>query len=483
MKYRTKLYLALAGTTLISSLTGFGVLFYEFRHHAFSLEQSKAVTVAATTAVLINAEPLKSIHVRADEGSPAYMEVKKQLLKVRNANRRRDIFIKFIYTLRPDPKDPQQLIYLVDAEESAKDISHVEDIDDIDVDYDIINHLKDYYSPGVFIEDQYGVWISGYAPIYDQMGKYVASIGVDISIDRYLDDIQRLTQYLVIGFIIALLFACIGGYILSQRITVALRTLLGCVKEIGQGNLECRCTLQTRDEFEELSNEINIMAKGLQERERLKLNFARYVSQHVMEKILKSENVAKLEGERRKITVLFSDIRQFTHLAEQLPPEQVVSLLNEYFACMLDVIFRYQGTFDKFLGDGLMVEFGAPLDDALQEEHAILTAIEMQKELQKLNSKWAEENKPIIEIGIGVHTGLAVVGNIGSEKRIEYTAIGDTVNVASRLEHASKPMKKKILVSEMTYEPVKDKFKAESLGPITLPGRVEPIVAYSIDIQ
>lgn len=241
--------------------------------------------------------------------------------------------------------------------------------------------------------------------------------------------------------------------------------------------------MKTHDEFEELGNEINKMATGLQERERLKLNFARYVSQQVMEQILKKESFAKLEGERRKITVLFSDIRQFTQIAERLPPEQVVSLLNEYFELMLDVIFRYQGTLDKFLGDGIMVEFGAPLDDPEQEKHAVQAAIGMQKELQKLLEKWKKEGKPQIAVGIGIHTGLAVVGNIGSEKRIEYTAIGDTVNIASCLEQATKLLKKQILISETTYNAIKDQVKATSLGPMIFPGRKEAISIYSVEFE
>ncbi|MBS0604252.1 MAG: hypothetical protein JSS60_04350 [Verrucomicrobia bacterium] len=482
MKYRTKLYLALAGTALVSSLSGFGVLFYEFRHHAFTDEQAKAITVAATTAALINPELLKSINSRPDEQTPQYQEMKKELIKARDANRRHDVYIKFLYTLKPNPNNPEQLIFVVDAEEDPREISHVGDVDENAFISDIVHHLGDYYSPGKFIADPWGVWVTGFAPVYDSQGNYVATVGADISMERYLFDIQRLVQFFCVGFLVSLLFAFVGGYLLSRRVTLALRSLLACVREIGQGNLKCKSALQTRDEFEELGNEINNMTQGLQERERLKLNFARYVSQHVMERILKAENVAKLEGERRKITVLFSDIRQFTQLSEQLPPEQVVSLLNEYFGAMLDVIFRYQGTFDKFLGDGLMVEFGAPLDDAEQEEHAVLTAIGMQNELKKLNMKWAEAKKPVIEIGIGIHTGLAVVGNIGSEKRIEYTAIGDTVNVASRLEQATKLLKKKILVSEMTYSPIKDKFTSVSLGPMILPGRKEAITIYSIDI-
>ncbi|KAG6559751.1 Adenylate cyclase 1 [Candidatus Rhabdochlamydia oedothoracis] len=216
----------------------------------------------------------------------------------------------------------------------------------------------------------------------------------------------------------------------------------------------------------------------LQERERLKVNFSRYVSDHVLQKILSSSKPTNLEGERRKITVLFSDIRQFTHLSESLPPEQVVALLNEYFKVMLDIIFEHKGTLDKFIGDGLMVEFGAPLDDEIQEKNAVTAAIAMQKALEKLNTTWKQ---PAIQIGIGIHTGFAIVGNVGSEKRMEYTAIGDTVNIASRLEQMTKFTKRSILISEDTYQAIKEEFPAESLGPITLPGRQEPIRVYAIE--
>jgi adenylate cyclase len=483
MKYRSKLYLALAGTALISSLLGFLLLFYEFRHHAFTDMQTKVLTVAATTAALIDAEPLKSIHRRSDEEGAAYLAIKRELIKARDANQRADIFIKSLYTLKPDPSDPNQLIYVVDAQENAPEMSHAGEIDQNARISGVIFHLEDYYSPGQFTADPWGLWVSGFAPIYDSEGNYVATVGADISVERYLTILHSLIQFFSLAFLVSLLFAFIGGYFLARKVTLSLRTLLHCVREIGQGNLSVRSPLQTHDEFEELSMEVNRMAQGLKERERLKENFARYVSLHVMEKILDAEHIVNLEGERRKITVLFSDIRQFTQLSEELSPEQVVSLLNTYFKSMLDVIFQHQGTLDKFLGDGIMVEFGAPLDDSLQEKHAVRAAIAMHKELEQLNAKWRMENTPVIQMGIGIHTGLAVVGNIGSEKRIDYTAIGDTVNVASRLEQATKQLKTPILISETTYLAIKEEMKATYLGPMTLPGRKEAITVYSVPLE
>ena len=482
MKYRTKLYLYLSGTAVISSLIGFGILLYEFREHVFSDQQIKALTVASTKAALLDSEALKQINTPADEQSPVYKKLKNELTKVRDANRRHDIRIYFIYTVKPDPDHPNEFFYLVDAEEEPEWVSHVGDKVESSQATDLSNHLLEYYSPSKFVID-WGKWTTGYAPVYDKNGKYAATVGVDISIHRFFQIFAEVLQSFVLGFAAAIFFALIGGHWLAKQVSSSLNTLFFCVKEIGRGDLHSSASLYTKDEFEELSSEIDRMTAGLRERERLKLNFARYVSQQVMEKILKTEDVAKLSGERRKITVLFSDIRQFTKLAESLPPERVVSLLNEYFEVMLEVIFRHQGILDKFLGDGMMVEFGTPLDDALQEKHAVMAAIEMQQGLKKLMGKWREQGKPQIEVGIGVHTGLAVVGNIGSEKRIEYTAVGDTVNIAARLEQTTKLLKTPILISETTYQAIKDEIKAISLGPMLLPGRKEAISIYSIQVD
>lgn len=481
MKYRTKLYVALAGTALVSSLSGLTVLYFEFRHQAYKSEQSRAITVAATAAALLDPDLSKPVNTPADEETAAYKAAKEVLKKARDANRRQDLYISFLYTLKPDPNNPDKIIYSIDAEESPKDISHPGDPMDA-YGSGLINHLHEYYSPPDFVVDPWGIWVSGFAPVHDKQGNYVATVGADISMENYLYDLRRLIWYFSPAILVSLGFAFIGGHMLARRVTMALGNLLDCVREIAGGNLQSRSTLQTKDEFEELGLEINRMAKGLEERERLKLNFARYVSHHVLERILTAESAAKLEGERRKITVLFSDIRRFTELAETLPPEQLVAFLNEYLGTMLEVIFHFQGTLDKFLGDGIMVEFGAPLDDELQENHAVMAALVMQEELARLNAKWERENKPVIKIGIGIHTGLAVVGNIGSEKRIEYTAVGDTVNVAARLQNATKLLQKSILISETTYKGLDEgQFKAESLGPMILPGRKETITVYAIE--
>ncbi len=342
------------------------------------------------------------------------------------------------------------------------------------------DHLEEFYSPMTFIRDKWGVWMSGFAPIVDASGNYVATIGVDISAASAEQGLRKILRYSFYAFLSSLGIAYVLAKILSHRMTQSLNDLSQTAHEIGKGNLSYRAQLGSDDEFGALAKAINEMSEGLIEREKLKNSFSRYVSKFVMDQILSKETSLKLQGERKKITILFSDIRQFSQLSENLSPEEIVAMLNEYFELMLNIIFRNQGTLDKFIGDGIMVEFGAPLPDHAQEIHAVTTALEMQKELKTLCEAWKKKGKPTFHIGIGIHTGFAIVGNIGSEKRMEYTAIGDAVNIASRLEQATKTFKESILISEETFSGLNGKFSHKSLGSVALPGRTQETTVYAI---
>lgn len=478
MNYRTKLFFAFISISIACLVFGFGILLIEFEYSSFSTEQTKALTVATTTASLLDVNEIKELIANPTQNNPAYDSIRLQLRKVRDSNRGNIVFIKYLYLITANPKDPHASFFLADAEEDPKLQAAIKQPFHTEHKQSLFSFSKHHVKETTIRESE-GSWVTAFAPIVDQKGQYIASIGANIPTKFVVKDLLRFIPYICLSFILAVLLALIIASFFAKRVTLALDNLIICVKQIEKGNLACRACLKTHDEFEELSDAINQMTKGLQERERLKLNFSRYVSDHVLQKILSSARSTKLEGERRKITVLFSDIRQFTKLSESLLPEQVVSLLNEYFKIMLDIIFEHKGTLDKFIGDGLMVEFGAPLDDEEQEKNAITTAIAMQKALEKLNATWKQ---PAIQVGIGIHTGFAIVGNVGSEKRMDYTAIGDTVNIASRLEQMTKSIKKSILISEDTYQAIKEDFPAENLGPITLPGRQEPIKVYAIEI-
>jgi adenylate cyclase len=261
--------------------------------------------------------------------------------------------------------------------------------------------------------------------------------------------------------------------------TWVLAILNNATKEIGLGNFTIRVDIKTKDEFQNLAESFNNMCSTLEEKLQMQRSFAHYVSKSVMAKIMSGE-VLNPKGERKKITVFFCDIRDFTKIAEKSPPEEVMGLLNEYFQIMLDIVFKYNGMLDKLIGDAIMAEFGYPAEDEDQETNAVLAALEMQYALHLFRTKLRAEGKPEIIIGIGIHTGEAIVGTLGSKDRFEFTAIGDTVNIASRLETATKELNESIIISETTFKGLKRSFKSKPLGSLILKGKEEPINAFAI---
>lgn len=220
---------------------------------------------------------------------------------------------------------------------------------------------------------------------------------------------------------------------------------------------------------------------GVEEREKRKIKniFSKYLSSNVVEELIKSEDI-KLGGERKEVSVLFSDIRGFTSMSEKLTPEEVVTLLNEYLSEMTDAIFTYGGTLDKFIGDAVMAIFGTP---KFQKDHAIRavkTGFLMLNKLTMLNEKWEKQGKQKFKIGIGINTGIAVAGNMGSLKRLEYTVIGDTVNLASRLEALNKELDTQFLISEYTYEQVKNFVKVRRFDNVAIKGKQEKLIVYEV---
>lgn len=481
MKYRTKLYLIFLILIFLTTTFGLVMMYFRAEKYLFENLRGKVQIVAKTSAEIINGDLLKTFESDEVIENPDFKALAAQMRRLRDANRRKDIYVVYVYTVRPMPSDPKKLEVVVDSSENPRVFAPPEESYPEGVKIGILNHLNEPWSPDELVSDRWGRFLPSYAPIRDSQGNYVATLGVNLSAEYVMKTLDSL-KLLVLGTLLAMLLAgFLFATFVAHFVTRSLERLHEGILEIGKGKLKTRLEVKSEDEFGQLAHAINEMAKGLEEHERLKLNFIRYVSKHVMEKILESESPPALKGERRKITVLFTDIRDFSRLVESMQPEEVVELLNEYLDAMLGVIFENHGTLDKFTGDGLMVEFGAPLDDPAQEKDAVKTAIEMQLALKSLNRKRAGEGKPVLEMGIGINTGLAVMGNIGSEKRMEYTAIGDTVNVASRLKTASHEKKAAILISESTKEGLSGQYRGKDLGQISLPGREGAIRVFAIE--
>jgi adenylate cyclase len=232
---------------------------------------------------------------------------------------------------------------------------------------------------------------------------------------------------------------------------------------------------------EEAGHEASLRSRLRLYEQRLLLRdtLSRYVSPDMAEEILKNPESLQLGGQRRHLTVLFADIQAFTSLSEKMDPAAVVDVLNHYFTSMVDLVFEHQGTLDKFLGDGLLAFFGAPLPVPRAASQAVACAIAMQQRLHAMQQKGST---PITGMRVGVNTGEAIIGNIGSEKRMDFTIIGDVVNVASRLLDVAREQEAPIVIGESTYREVEGNFSLKQGPSVILRGRRETTVSYLVNV-
>ncbi len=255
------------------------------------------------------------------------------------------------------------------------------------------------------------------------------------------------------------------------------RTLLTTTQEQHSINLSLNTIADANDE-NKVCGALVVM-DDISDEKRLKSTMYRYMTQELAEELLKLDD-AKLGGDRKEVTILFSDIRGYTTLTENMQAEEVVSMLNEYFESMVEAVFRHKGTLDKYIGDAIMAVFGSPLPLEKHARMAVETSLEMRYRLQELNHRREALNQSKIKIGIGINSDTVISGNIGSSKRMEFTAIGDGVNLGSRLESISKQYGCDIIISDNTFNFCHDDIWARELDLIRVKGRNEPVSIYEL---
>ena len=290
-----------------------------------------------------------------------------------------------------------------------------------------------------------------------------------------VNNIQKRNVYILI---VSLALSFIVVYVFAKSLSTPILKLVDASEEIRRGNYHIELHATTHDEIGTLTKSFVSMGRGLEEREKLKDSFGRFVNQDIAE--LAAKGRLSIGGQRKYCTIFFSDIRSFTAISEKLQPEEVVEFLNQYMTEMVKCVQETGGTVDKFIGDAIMATWGALRDSKQHAKSSIEAALRMRDKLIEFNKGRGTVKKPIIQIGCGINTGYVIAGQIGSADKMEYTVIGDSVNLASRVESLNKETHTDILITETTYQEIKSDYHVLSMGEIELKGKSKAQKVYAV---
>lgn len=308
----------------------------------------------------------------------------------------------------------------------------------------------------------------------------VISIGplAAILADLFSYEAERLQSEILVDIASAVMGVAISAYFIIRSLLLPLRTLSAAMTKVAGGDLSQRVPVTSNDEVGELTGQFNNMIEGLRERERIRETFGRYVDPSVASTILRREGEGVLAGETREATVLFTDIAGFTTIAEYLPPDQLVAALNEYLETVLGPIRAHGGVVNTFIGDGLFASFNMPLICEGHAAAAVRAAIDIQR---AVGARTFGSQGVAFATRIGISTGSVIGGSVGAGERMSFTLLGDTVNLASRLEELNKQHGTRILVAQSTCAACGDEFSFNALGSVAVRGRSDVVAIFSVD--
>ena len=323
-----------------------------------------------------------------------------------------------------------------------------------------------------------GMRISAFAPILDARGAAAAVLQVDYPVDFYFDRLRELDRTIALGSIAGVLLSVVLAIVFARRLTRPIVALTGAAGRVAAGDLSQAPTVSSRDEVGHLTRAFNAMVEGLRQREIIRNAFGRYVSPEVASAVLESPDGLALGGRKREITVLMSDLRGYTRFAEHGDPAGVMAVLNDYLGKMAEIVIAHGGTINEFIGDAIFAVYGAPIEHADHAERAAATALAMQRAMDALNEASATRGRPRFEMGIGINTGEAVVGNIGSEQRTKYAVVGAAVNLAARVESCT--VGGQILMTESTVRYLGPLAEVAPPVHVELKGLEGPVALYEL---
>ena len=433
--------------------------------------ENKLKGVSLSVAHLIDPADHAMLNKREDEFKIQYTKVRDILRKIKDAYPD----IKYIYTMKRQANG--RIVFIVDAEsQESENFSYPGDnyIIDAAALNKAFNEMSGVYINEDFIQDKWGVWLSAFAPISNAQNENVGVVGVDIDAQKILSEEQRLLYIVLISSCVSIFIGFLISLRFAKRLVRPLYKLTQDVHQIQNYNFEDTAKIQTNIyEFKELSRSIVSMRLGLR-------SFKKYVPSEVVLDLLTNKQEAFLNVEKKEITVMFTDIIDFTTISEKISLDDLLVILSEYFAAVTEVISRNRGTVDKFIGDSIMAFWGAPHENKNHAYDACRTALEIQLVLHNLNKKLVDRKLPALNTRVGISTGICTVGNIGHKDRFNYTAVGDTVNLASRVELLNKNYSTDILMTESTYNIVKDFYDCIKIDHVPIKGKKEIIDVYQL---
>ncbi|MGX9365584.1 adenylate/guanylate cyclase domain-containing protein [Desulfoplanes sp. PS50] len=447
MKLRTKLFLGIFGIAfLVSGATG-SYFYTQSCDAVMHTLQQELMSTARSAARLIKGNDLDSLIVPEQAKSQPYKEIQKVLRAVVDSN---PDFL-YAYTMRLTKGEVR---FVVDSPPADNDgdgkISDMELPEDIGTLYPnpVPSLMHGFLQPSADdqpYEDKWGWTLSGYAPVLDDSGRGVGLLGIDMSITQVAKKLKKIEKAGIFSFALTTLLACILTFFFSRKVVKPVKSLQDAFHRVAEGDYNVVLEPASKDEIGDLVNRFNILVGELKEKALMKSNFGKIVPPEIVERMLASDFTRG--SEVVSVTVLFCDLRGFTAMSENLPPSMLVGLLNEYFSAMVKIIESHGGMVDKFIGDKVMAVFGHPVPLANEQQAALDAAREMLAKCDQLNKKLCLTGDFKLINSIGIHTGPALAGIIGSPDRSEYTVIGDSVNVAARLETKTRQLATRLVLS------------------------------------
>jgi class 3 adenylate cyclase len=463
----------LTAVTLLAVAAVGGFTYKRHQRELADTVGTQLLNIARVTALSVDPALHGQVQRGLDPRSAAYLRIKRDLVTIQNEV----LLTTPIYTLSDLDTAHRTARVLVASDGPARPG------ESFPVAPAMLDPLRWTFEDGVArYTDVYtnaqGTWISAFAPILDRAGRTAAVVLVNYPVEIYLDRLQELRRTILWASGLGGLGTLMLVFLFARRLTRPIRALTVGVTRVAAGDLSQSLPVLSRDEVGQLTRAFNGMLEGLRQRDFIRSAFGRYVSPEVAKALLESPGGLRFGGEKRVVTVLMSDLRGYTRFAERGDPAMVMEVLNGFLGQMTDIIIEHGGTINEFIGDAIFAVFGAPLKHADHAERAAGCALAMQRAMARINRDHAAAGRPQFEMGIGVNTGEAVVGNIGSEQRAKYAIVGSAVNVAARVEGAT--VGGQVFVTETTYARIRE--IAEVTGPIPLDakGLSEPLALYDL---